>query len=135
MNQRLAFAVIIFGVLGGYYLVYTYLIKAAKFFAFFNNFSGDGGDHSIRDRHGLLVFALKTWGVFALLPFMSFHFLWLPSSVFWIFMIAMQRKITPIWEYHDYSRWMFTLICFLVALVSFVVSSPIRNFIASVAFV
>ncbi|MCL2372863.1 MAG: hypothetical protein FWC78_05625 [Defluviitaleaceae bacterium] len=134
MTQRLAFFILLLGVLGGYYLVLGYLKQGAKFFTFFNDFTGDGNEFSIRDRGAVLVFALKTWGVFALLSFMSFHVLLLPSFFFWIFMIYMQKRIVQVWVYHDYSRKIYYFLCALVVVLSFIVSPIIRGQISQVIF-
>ena len=87
------------------------------------------GEYNIRDRNGLLLVLLKSWGMFFMISLISFHIVWFVATPFWIILLYMQAKYIKLWVHHGYSRIVFIFLNIAVIVLFFVLSPGIRSII------
>ena len=102
-----------------------------RFYEYHGFVSTNYGDYNIRDRNGLLLILLSTWGMFLLLAVISFHILWFVATPLWLVIFYMQKKYIELWKHHGYSVKVFVFLNMAVIVLFLVVSPVVRNLIWS----
>ena len=122
----LGFGIVIMG--GMIFLIFE-LMKVKAFLAFDPKTGEYIGKHT---RNDMIFFALKTWGVMFIISFFSFSILWFATLLIWMYFGFIFFRFIQLWKYRGYSPAVLLSSTVIILILSFVISSPIRNIIGSI---
>ncbi|MCL2772996.1 MAG: hypothetical protein FWD71_06570 [Oscillospiraceae bacterium] len=83
-------------------------------------------------RNEMVFFVLKTWGIIFIIAFFSFGILWFYTLFIWVNIGFIFYRFVKSWKYHGYSTAVLLSSTGIIIILSFVISTPIRNIIGNI---